>query len=67
MSFCTSLMQAGDHIALIVLIFSELTSIPRYEIRKPRSFPTVTLKTYLSVFNLVRVRRNLSKKGKIVQ
>jgi hypothetical protein len=60
-SFCTSLMRAGGCIASIILIFFGLASIPRYETRKPRSLPVVTPKRHLPRFNLVRVRRNLSK------
>jgi hypothetical protein len=60
-SFCTSLMRAGGRIALIVLIFSRLASIPRYETRKPSNLPDVTSKTYLSGFSFVRVDHNLSK------
>jgi hypothetical protein len=61
MSFCTSLIWVGGRIAAIVLTFSGLASIPRYETRKPRSLPTVTTNMHLSRFSLVRVRRNLSK------
>jgi hypothetical protein len=47
--------------ALIVLIFSGLASIPQHETRKPRSLPVVTPNTHFSGFSLVRVRRNLSR------
>jgi hypothetical protein len=60
-SFCTSLMRAGGHTASIVMIFSGLASILRYETRKPRTLPVVTSNTHLSGFSLVRVRCNLSK------
>jgi hypothetical protein len=61
MSFCTSLMRAGGRIASIVLIFSGLASILRYEIRKQSSLPAITPKTHLSGFSFVCVERNLSK------
>jgi hypothetical protein len=44
-SFCTSLMQAGCYIALIVLIFCGLASIPRCETKKPSSLPAMTTDT----------------------
>jgi hypothetical protein len=61
MSFCASLMQAGGCIASIIIIFSGLASIPRYETRKPSSLPTVTPNTHLSGFRFVHVECNLLK------
>jgi hypothetical protein len=60
-SFCTSLMRAGGHMASIVLIFFRLASILQHETRKPRSLLAVTSNTHFSEFSLVRVSRNLSK------
>jgi hypothetical protein len=46
-SFCTSLMQVGAFILVIVEIFSGLASMPRWLMMKPSSFPEGTPKTYL--------------------
>jgi hypothetical protein len=63
MCFYTSLMRVGGRIALTVLIFSGLASIPRCKTRKPSSLPTVTLNTHLSGFNFMHVERNLVETG----
>jgi hypothetical protein len=57
----TSLRRVGGLIASIAWTLSGLASIPRWETRKPRSFPADTPKTHFSGLSLVEVARSLSK------
>src|SRR6266540_2180615 len=50
-SFCTSFSLVGEFILKMSLSFSGLTSMPRYDTMKPRSFPDGTPKTHFSGFN----------------
>jgi hypothetical protein len=62
-SFWMSLIWAGGLITSIVLIFSGLASMLRYETRNPSNFLVETPKMHFSGFSLVRVARSLRKLG----